>query len=271
MSEAQPRYRTYSSYLKETYGKPAYRVGVDGGFSCPNRAPDGSGGCSYCDETGSVAAYQRQGESGLTEVPLGRASELLPISLRRESVRSQILRARQFLTRRYRAELFLLYFQAFSGTFGSVDELREIYDDALSVMDFTELIVATRPDCISPAVTALLASYKKRLGDVWVELGLQSALDSTLERINRGHTAGEFSAAFRMLREAGIRISVHLILGLPGEGYEEISRTAAFIAEHHPEAVKLHNIHVPIRTRLYDEYTCGEFAVSSARRHRWCN
>jgi uncharacterized protein len=270
-------YKTYSSYLKKKYGKPAYRVGVDGGFTCPNRNRDGSGGCAYCDETGAVAAYQRQGESSIAGTPFRGCSAAIPESCaysrlssleeRKDSVRKQILHARRFLEKRYRSEVFLLYFQAFSSTFGPLSELEEIYTDALQVMDFRELIVSTRPDCISPANARLLASYKNRVEDVWVELGLQSASDSTLSRISRGHTADQFTTAFKLLKEQGVKLSVHVILGLPGEGYTDIARTAELLAKLHPEAVKLHNLHLPIRTRMFDEYLQGEFTIPSAERH----
>ncbi len=270
-------YITYTSYLKKKYGKPAYRVGVDGGFTCPNRNRDGSGGCAYCDETGAVAAYQRQGESSIAGTPFSGSSAVIPKSCsysrlssldeRKDSVRKQILHARRFLEKRYRSEVFLLYFQAFSSTFSPLRELEEIYTDALKVMDFRELIVSTRPDCISPSNARLLASYKNQVDDVWVELGLQTASDITLSRISRGHTAAQFTDAFKLLRDQGIKLSVHLILGLPGEGYADIARTAEFLARLHPEAVKLHNLHLPIRTRLFDEYQLGEFTIPSAERH----
>ncbi|MBN2627842.1 MAG: hypothetical protein JXA95_14330, partial [Spirochaetales bacterium] len=157
-------FRTYSSYLKEKYGKPAYRVGVDGGFTCPNRDRDRrGGGCTYCDPFGSRSAYVGDEDMGLE---------------------GQIHRSLAAMKQRYRAEIFMLYFQAYTSTYGQVEELRALYDRGLACHDFSELIVSTRPDCLDGEKADLLASYARPGFDVWAELGLQTVHGSTLERIN---------------------------------------------------------------------------------------
>ncbi len=189
------------------------------------------------------------------------------MAARKERIARQIDEGMEFLKRRYGAVYFLLYFQAFTGTFAPVKQLRELYDFALSRASFKELIVSTRPDCVSPAVADLLLSYRKPDLDVWVELGLQSSHNSTLSRINRGHSKEDFEKAFMLLRDRGLKITVHLIFGLPGEGRKEIMETVRYIALLKPEGVKIHNLHIPVGTALFTEYSMGELTVPSGYRH----
>lgn len=268
---------SYSSYLRNKYGKLVYRVSVDGGFSCPNRNSDGTGGCTYCDELGSVAVYQRGQESDLARLFSGKLSEEnpqlissgrgMPMDVRKKHIEEQVHSGIAFLRRRYGAQNYILYFQAFTGTFGSVGQLKELYDFALSLADFKELIISTRPDCVTSGVADLLASYMQRGLDVWAELGLQSGHNITLERINRQHTKEDFERAFFLLRKKGIKITVHLIFGLPGEGRKEILETVNYIASLKPEGIKIHNLHIPIRTELFKEYLMGELTIPSGYRH----
>ena len=267
---------TYKMYLKERYGKPAFRVSVDGGFSCPNRNRDGSGGCTYCDELGAVAVYQRTMEADLAHsgdkvewdelVMPGRTSPYA-MEQRKAKIKKQVEAGIRFLERRYKAELFILYFQAFTNTFAPVPVLKELYDYGLSLADFRELVVSTRPDCVSPAVADLLASYRDRDFDVWAELGLQSAHDITLGRVNRGHTVNDFERAFGLLKERGLKVTVHLIFGLPGENRKEIMETVDYLSGIKPDGIKIHNLHIPVRTALFDEYMYGELTVPSGLRH----
>ena len=233
---------SYSEYLREKYGTKVYRIAVDGGFSCPNRTCGRlGGGCIYCSEQGSRAAY------------LDKA----------KAIEEQIKRGIAFTRRRYKAELFILYFQAYSNTFDTVENLKKTYNSALALHPFRELIVATRPDCIDEAKAELLASYIKPGFDVWVELGLQSANDRTLERIHRGHTAEQYKAAFDILRSKGIKVASHLILGLPGESFEDMMDSVDFINALQPEAVKLHDLNITYNTELYNEYLKGEVTAPS--------
>lgn len=237
---------SYSQYLKSKYGEPVYRVAVDAGFSCPNRGDDRSRhGCSYCEVSGSRAPY------------LG--------SLR--DIKSQIQGAISFLKKRYSARKYILYFQAYSNTFAPPDRLKRIYDSALSTAPFLEIIVATRPDCLSPSIVDLLASYKELGIDVWTEIGLQSASEITLKRIKRGHTVADFIKAFNLLKERNIKTGIHLIFGLPGEGLEEILNTVTMVASLKPDGLKIHNLHIPNNTILFQEYLMGEITVPLSDRH----
>lgn len=223
-----------------------YRVAVDAGFSCPNRgAGRESPGCSFCGSEGARSPY------------LG--------SLR--DVESQIGRGIEFLKTRYGAKVFLLYFQAYSNTYAEPESLKRLWDHALSLYDFRELIVSTRPDCLDERRADLLASYAGGDRDVWVELGLQSALPETLKRIGRGHGVEEFDAAAKLLRERGIKTAVHLIFGLPGEGEREIMFTIDFLLRYKPEGIKIHNLHLPRGTRLEGEFENGELSLPCWERH----
>jgi len=239
-------FRSYSAYLKENYGEAVYRVAVDAGFSCPNRGPDRSSpGCSYCDDQGARAPYL----AGIREI------------------HSQIDQGLRVMRRRYGARLYALYFQAFCGTFAPAQRLKEIYDGALSCAPFRQMIVSTRPDCIDEAVADLLAGYRSPGLEVWVELGLQSASDRSLKRIRRGHTVECFAKAYKLLQQRGLKQTVHLIFGLPGEGLAEILETARYVAGLVPEGIKIHNLHIPRGSPLYQEYLCGELTVPTDRRH----
>lgn len=239
-------FNSYSNYLKQKYGQPVYRIGVDAGFSCPNRGKyRDNPGCSYCDENGSRAPY------------LGNEKDL----------KKQVEGAIPFLKKRYSAKTFILYFQAFSNTFAPVSELKRIYDYALSLAPFRELIIATRPDCIDREKAQLLSYYRNMGLDVWVELGLQSSHNKTLKLINRGHTVEQFTSAYKMLKKNNLKITVHIIFGLPGENWEQIEETIRFIAALQPEGLKIHKLNVPVNTEIYDEFLMGEVNAPAAERH----
>lgn len=260
-------WNSYPEYLRRRYGQPVYRIGIDGGFSCPNRSADGHGGCSFCDGTGAIAVYQRKGESGFfRSSPYSEeaASSLLP---RLASVEEQAERGREFLSRRYGAKLFSLYFQSFTNTNDTIDNLRRIYDRALATGDYREFIVSTRPDCLPDDVLDLLASYITEGRQVWVELGLQSASDSTLMAIGRGHGAAAWRDAALRVKERGLMLSSHIIIGLPGEGKKEYLETVGLVNGVLSDGVKIHNLHVPGGTRMGDEYLEGCFTVSSEGRY----
>lgn len=251
-------FTAYGPYLKQKYGAPAFRVGIDGGFSCPNRpAGRDSYGCRYCDAFGARAMYQR------TE---GQLSDDVDENLKAD-ILVQTDKAVRFLKKRYKAEYFLLYFQAFSSTFADVNHLKKLYDYALSLNEYRELIVSTRPDCIDEQKAELLASYKQRGLDVWVELGLQSAHDETLLRINRGHSVVDFEQAYKLLKNYGIKLAVHLIFGLPGESTEMIEETCKYTASFKPEGVKFHNLHVPYNSQMYEDFRKRTVSAPSTEEH----
>jgi hypothetical protein len=239
-------FNNYSQYLKTKYNTQVYRVSVDAGFSCPHRGLDRSRpGCTFCDNQGARAPY------------LGDEN----------NVKSQIEGGIQFLKKRYNAKDFLLYFQAFSNTFAPIETLKNIYDTALQVYPFKELIISTRPDCINEAIARLLATYKQPDREVWLELGLQSGHDMTLQRINRGHGVADFLKAYRFLKAKELKITIHLIFGLPGEDWPEIEETIRFVAGLKPDGIKIHNLHIPFQSEMYVEYLQGELTAPLSDKH----
>jgi hypothetical protein len=188
---------SFKNYLKDKFpGLKVYKIALDAGFTCPHRSADTrAGGCIYC-ENRSFSPYAR-----------------LPI---RPPISEQIAKAMDFYRQRHKADKFIIYFQAYTNTLGPVDKLKALYDEALAHQDVVGLAIGTRPDCVPDKTLDLITGYTKRY-DVWLEYGLQSAHDKTLEFINRGHKYSDFEDAVKRTKGRGISIAAHLILGLPGE------------------------------------------------------
>ena len=261
------RWNSYPEYLKRKYGYPIDRIGVDGGFNCPNRTNAHQGGCTFCDGTGSVAVYQRNTESGYfrnSSYEEGVARNILD---RFASIENQIEKGKRFIRERYSAKEYALYFQSWTNTYDSSEHLKKIYDKALCYGPFREFIISTRPDCVDDEVCALLSSYQTKNMEVWVELGLQSANDDTLKRINRGHDSKCYVEAVERLHRYGLRISTHIILGLPYEKRENYIKTVEMVNYVKGEGVKIHNLHITGGTCMADEYLDGNFTISSEERH----
>ena len=196
-------YNNLSGYLKEKYGKRVRKICIDGGFTCPNRdGKIGTGGCIYCSERGS-------GEHISAGV----------------EIRAQVMGA---LASASCDDRFIAYFQNYTNTYAELGVLRERYDAALIDERIKVLAIGTRPDCIDEEVAALIASYKEKV-DVWVELGLQTASDTTAKIINRGYTNECFERAIGILKAYGIKIIVHMIIGLPGEEGRDALESAKYI------------------------------------------
>jgi len=229
----------YASFLRERYGEPVQRVPLDLGLSCPNRDLDGSGGCAFCGELGGRAAHL-----GGTELPLG------------EQVRRGIAFARE----RYGATAFMAYFQAFTSTNAPVGRLRELFAKALAAGEFRGVTVATRPDCL-PEETLDLLSELAASHDVWVELGVQTVHDQTLQAIRRGHDAACSERAVRALAARGLPVVPHIILGLPGEDAEKYRETARRLAGWPCSGIKVHNLHIVQGTELAKAWRAGHVPV----------
>ncbi|WP_303720632.1 TIGR01212 family radical SAM protein [Malonomonas rubra] len=232
-------FRLYSTYLKQCFGGRVHKISIDAGFGCPNR--DGgrdAHGCLFCDPGGSGAV-------GIE---------------RNEPIPVQIERAKELMRRKYRAKYFIAYFQPFSNTFAPVEVLRDCYDQALAVDDVVGLAVGTRPDCLPTEVLDLLAEYHQQTY-FWLEIGLQTVHDKTLNFLQRGHDYQCFLDAHQQAKERGIKVCVHLILGLPGETREDILATAEEMARLQVDGVKLHLLHVLEGTPLGDLYKQGQVSM----------
>ncbi|WP_456342442.1 TIGR01212 family radical SAM protein [Thermovibrio sp.] len=226
------RYYSYSKYLRETFGGKVFRITVDAGFTCPNRdGTKGRGGCIYC-------------YSGSEYRPEKRAL----------SVREQIREGMERVRRRYGAEKFLVYFQAYTNTYAPPEVLKPIYDAIREFKEVVGLIVGTRPDCVPDEVLELLNSYTSDYL-VWLELGLESSHFKSLRFMNRGHGVSDFiDAVLRVRKFPKINLCAHTILGLPTEDYEDMMETADFIASLRLDGVKIHPLHVIRGTKLAEIY-----------------
>jgi len=229
-------YNNLSDYFKERFGQKVWKVPIYAGLTCPNR--DGSvaeGGCVYCDGRGSAL----------------RQAGPLP------SVGEQIRRGKAFYRERGKATKFIAYFQTFTNTYAPVETLHALYDEALAEEDVIGLSIGTRPDCLPDDTLALIRSYAER-HHVWLEFGLQSIHDRTLQTINRGHDAAVFREAVQRASGGPILICVHIIVGLPGESREEILETATEIAGLPVQGIKIHSLLALKGTALGDRYAKGE-------------
>lgn len=237
--ETKKRYYQFSEYLKTKFGKKVYKITLDAGFNCPNR--DGtisSGGCIFCDDGGSFSRAH---------------SNVLPVE-------QQVLTGIETLSTRFKAQKFMSYFQAYSNTYKPVDELKKIYDSALCHDDIVGLSIGTRPDCVDERKLDLIASYTDKY-ETWIEYGLQSVHDKTLEFINRGHSYEIFLNAYNQTKERGINVGVHVILGLPNETREDMLNTIKSIAKLGVDGVKFHCLCVFPNTKLYDMYQNNEITL----------
>ena len=215
----QKAYTAFSEYLKEKYGEKVYKITVDAGFSCPNR--DGTiskGGCIFCDESGSFSK--------------AHSSEL--------DIKNQIITGISALNTRFGAQKFLAYFQAFTNTYAPTEKLKKIYDSAFCDERILGISIGTRPDCVDNEKLDLIASYK----NPWLELGLQSTHDITLKKINRGHDYKCFLNAYELAKQKGIKVCVHMVLGLQDETKEMMLESAKRLAKLEIDGIKLHMLTV---------------------------
>jgi len=228
MTVVDKRYNDLNTYLRNRFGCRVQKITVDAGLTCPNR--DGTistKGCIFCNDRGSGTGAHNRGLSITRQLEQGKAA----------------------LSKRYKAKKFLAYFQSFSNTYAPVEVLKRIYEEAIGMDDIVGISIGTRPDCIDQDKLALLQEMAGKCL-VWVEYGLQSAHDSTLSLINRGHDAACFAKAVEKTQNRGIKICAHVILGLPGETTTHVHDTAKFISRLGIHGVKIHLLYVIKGTRL---------------------
>lgn len=205
---------------------------LDGGFSCPNRdGTVGRGGCSYCRNDSFAPDYCRKSES-ITE---------------------QLEAGKRFFGRRYKDMEYIAYFQSYSGTYAPVDVLRQRYEEALSVEGVRGIIIGTRPDCLQNEVLDLLETLNSRT-ELTIEIGVESCHDHVLRRINRGHTYSQAEDAIRRTAARGIRVGVHMIIGLPEETREEMIHGAEMLSRLPIDFIKLHQLQILKDTGMADDY-----------------
>ena len=234
--ENQERYNHLNEYYKNKFGERTLKICIDAGFTCPNR--DGtlsSSGCIFCSEKG--------------------AGELIKFS--KLHISEQV---NNFLNsyRGMRANKFIVYFQNFTNTYDSLENLKEKYDAALVSDKIVGISIATRPDCITEDIAKLIASYADKY-DVSVELGLQTSNDNIGRIINRYYTTTQFTTAVNILRKYNIEIITHMMIGLPKESFVDIKDTVKFINNHDIQGLKIHSTYIVKNTVLASMYYNKEY------------
>lgn len=230
--ETRERYNHLNTYYKNKFGERTLKICIDAGFSCPNR--DGTlsnSGCIFCSEKGS--------------------GELIKYSS--QHIENQVT---NFLNsyRGKRANKFIAYFQNFTNTYDTLENLKEKYDSALNASDkIVGLSVATRPDCITEEIAKLLASYLDKY-NVSVELGLQTSNNNIGKIINRCYLSSQFTEAVKILRKYNIEVIAHMMIGLPSETFDDIKNTVDFINKHDIQGLKIHSTYIVKNTILADMY-----------------
>ncbi len=234
-------YRTVNRYLQAKYGQKIRKICIDGGFTCPNRdGTCGTGGCTFCGARGA-------------------GEQLDPA----KTIRAQ---AEAVLSKAAPDSAWIVYFQNFTNTYAPAEELRARYDAALFDDRVKILDIGTRPDCITEETAALLAEYNEKY-EVWVELGLQTANDQTARALNRGYDLPCFLRAVRLLHRRGLRVIVHMIIGLPGESAEDVLHTIRVINAQHVFGVKIHSLFIMKDTVLAEQYKSGAFTPISMQEY----
>lgn len=226
------RYREFGDFLRERFPFKAQKIAINAGFTCPNRdGSKGRGGCTYCNNQTFNPSYCQTDKS----------------------VADQLAEGVRFFSRKYPEMRYLAYFQAYTSTYGEQERLERLYEEALSYPGVVGLVIGTRPDCMPDRLLDYLARLSEQVL-VLVEYGVESTLDRTLRRINRGHDFAEAEEAIRRTAARGIAVGAHLILGLPGESRDEILGHADRLSDLPLTTLKLHQLQLIRHTRMALEF-----------------
>ena len=229
------RYNHLNEYLKNKFGERVLKICIDGNFTCPNRdGKCGYGGCIFCGEAGS-------GEHLNSLVSIKNQVENYFLSYKAK-----------------RANKFIVYFQNFSNTYDSVENLKRKYDAALIDGRIVGISIATRPDCIDEDIAKLISSYKNKYY-VSVELGLQTSNNETAKIINRGYDSNVFTNAVNLLKKYDIDVITHIMIGLPSETKKDLENTINFINSHDIQGVKIHSTYIIKNTKLADMFYANKY------------
>lgn len=233
-------YRTYSNYLKNTYGEKVYKLPINLPVTCPNRDGNlGRGGCIYCGDEG--AGYECLDN--------------------KTSVKEQLEKNKAYISRKYKAHLFVAYFQNFSNTYMPFDSFKN-YIEECDEEDIIEISISTRPDCISERQLDFLKTFSEKTGKaISIELGLQSVNPHTLEIINRGHSLAEFIDAVMQIKQRGFKICTHLILDLPWDDRTDVIEAAKILSALKIDFIKLHALYVVKNTKIAKLYEEKKFTL----------
>lgn len=230
-------YLSFNKYLKDKFGQKVYKISLDGGFTCPNR--DGkiyTRGCIFCSKGGSGDFAQN----------------------RNLSITEQIESGKKIVEKKIKSGKYIAYFQAFTNTYAPVEILRAKYSEAMNHPDIVALSIATRPDCLGDDVIELLDEMNK-IKPVFVELGLQTIHSDSAKYIRRGYSLEVYNEAVKKLKNIGVNIVVHIILGLPNESEEDMLETVKYVCESGANGIKLQLLHIIAGTDLAKDYEKGLF------------
>jgi len=227
------RFNAYAQYFIKEFGERVQKVTVDAGFTCPNRdGSKGIGGCTYCNNDAFNPSY------------------CSPV----KSVKQQIEEGIEFHAKRYRrAGKFLAYFQAYSNTYDSLDNLKKIYDQALKIDGIAGLVIGTRPDCIDDEKLEYFKELSEKMY-VIIEYGIESCYDETLLSINRGHTFQEAVDAIEKTATYGLKTGAHIIFGLPGETREQMINEAKILSRIPLNNLKIHQLQIVAATQMARDF-----------------
>lgn len=235
-------YNEYSRYLKNKYGEKVYKLPINIPVTCPNR--DGTisyGGCTFCAENGT-------------------GFEMLDSTI---SVKEQLSRNMDYISKKYNAKKFIAYFQNYTNTYLEIDRFERYINEAI-VDNVVEICISTRPDCIGDEYLKFLNEVKKECNiNISIELGLQTVNYHTLKNINRGHTLAEFLDAVMRIKKYGFEICTHIILNLPGDNLDDTIETAKILSVMEVEQVKLHSLYIMENTVMGELYKSGEISIIS--------
>jgi radical SAM protein (TIGR01212 family) len=239
---------TANQYIKDTFGEKLYKLSLNAGTTCPNRdGTAGIGGCIFCSSLGS-GDFSPKADMDIDQ---------------------QIEQAKQLVASKFKGKHYIAYFQSFTNTYGDIDRLRDIYRKAAMRSDIAVISIATRPDCLGNQVIDMLRDIQ-RIKPVWVELGLQTIHEETAKLINRGYPLSVYDEAVKKLRDLGVHVIVHMILGLPGETQRDMIETAEYIGKSGAQGIKLQLLHVLKGTNLAEMYQNGECSVLSLEDYTEC-
>lgn len=225
-------YKDFSTFLRRHFPDRVQKISLHAGFTCPNRdGTKGRGGCTYCNNQTFNPDYCRTGRT----------------------IAGQLEEGKRFFARKYPTMQYLAYFQAYTNTYGELEELKRKYEEALAVDGVVGLVIATRPDCMPDVLLDYLEALNRRTF-LLVEYGIESTRNDTLRRINRGHTWEEAIDAVKRTAGRGIRCGAHVILGLPGEMPGDIVAQARDLSSLPLTTLKLHQLQLIRGTRMAREY-----------------
>ncbi|WP_455258015.1 TIGR01212 family radical SAM protein [Peptoniphilus asaccharolyticus] len=222
-------YTTLNDYLKEKFGSKVIKLSLDGHNSCPNRN-NNQGGCIFCSSRG--------------------AGEFTSGHL---TIREQVEFQKSFMTKKWKSDKYIAYFQNFTNTYGDINRLKKMYNEIIDMDGIVGLAIATRADCLSDEVMGMLEDLNKKTF-LWLELGLQTVNEETIKLINRGYSHKVFEEGVSKLKKANIRFLTHVIYGLPYETREDYLNTLEYVCEIKPFGVKFHSLYIQRDSKLFDFY-----------------